>query len=151
MMETNEQKRRRLYGKQNLPLYLDELHKILEKEITASMLLSIRETDKIREQNQAKQLKYSSTILFTDKEKLEKILLNDLDEVNYRYYIFTSYSEDCGTILINSLKEFNFAFSFMDVASGIITLTREDLLKEIVLDFYEENKIQYLDIEILHK
>ncbi|WP_052354001.1 hypothetical protein [Flectobacillus major] len=150
-METNEQKKRRLYGKQDLPLYLGELHKILKKEITASMLLSIIETDKIREQNQAKQLRYSSKILFTDKDKLENILLEDLDEVNNKYYVFTSYSKDCGTILINLLREFNFDFSFKDVPSGIITLTREDLLKEIVLDFYEENKIQYLDIEILHK
>lgn len=147
-METNEQKKRRLYGKQDLPLYLDELRKILKKEITISMLLSIVETDKIREQNQAKQLKYSSKILFTDKENLEKTLLEDVDEVNNRYYVFTSYSKDCGTILINSLQEFNFDFSFKDVTSGIITLTREDLLKEIVLDFYEENKIQYLDVEI---
>lgn len=150
-METNEQKKRRLYGKQDLPLYLGELHKILKKEITASMLLSIIETDRIREQNQAKQLRYSSKILFTDKDKLENILLEDLDEVNNKYYVFTSYSKDCGTILINLLREFNFDFSFKAVPSGIITLTREDLLKEIVLDFYEENKIQYLDIEISHK
>ncbi len=150
-MDTNEQKKRRLYGKQDLPLYIGELHKILKKEITASMLLSIIETDRIREQNQAKQLIYSSKILFADKDKIENVLLKDLDEVNNKYFVFTSYTKDCGTILINLLREFNFNFSFKDVPSGIITLTREDLLKEIVLDFYEENKIQYLDIEILHK
>lgn len=152
-METDEQKKRRLYEKQDLPLYLGELRKILKKEITASMLSSIIniKTDKIRKQNQAKQTRYFSKIFFTDKDKLEKIVLQDLDEVNNKYYIFTSYSKDCGTILINSLRDFNFDFYFKDVPSGIVTLTREDLLKEIVLNFYEENKVQYLDIEILYE
>ena len=143
-METIEQKKRRLFGKQDLPVYLGELCKILKKDIDKSMILSIVETDNIREKNQAKKLSNSSKILFKNKEKLKSIIY----EKEYPYYVFTSYSRDCGTLLINSLDEFNFEFSFSDITSGIITLTRKDLQKEIILDFYEEDKLQYIDIEI---
>jgi hypothetical protein len=47
------------------------------------------------------------------------------------------------------LQDFNFDFSFKDEHVGLITFIREDLLEKIILDFYEENKIECLDIEIL--
>lgn len=147
-METTEQKRRRLYGKQYLPLYLKELGKILRNEVKYYSLLPITFTDKIREQNQAKQVKYSSTILFGDKEQLMNIILENIS-IYEQYYVYTSFSKDCGTVPISSLCEFNFDFSFKDVSSGVITLTRADLREEVVLDFYEESGTEFLNIKFL--
>ena len=58
---------------------------------------------------------------------------------------------NCGILMIDSLQEFNFDFSFEDMRSGIITLTRADLFEEILLDFNEENGVEYLEIEIYEK
>jgi hypothetical protein len=150
-METYEQKKRRLFGKQYLPQYLEELNKILKINVDATNLLSIVETDGIRQHILAKELKYATKILFAQKEKLKEMIFNNIERKNDNYYIFTSYSNDCGTLKINLLQDFNFNFSFEDEHVGLITFTREDLFEKIILDFYEENKIQYLDIEILHK
>jgi hypothetical protein len=48
-METYEQKKRRLFGKQYLPQYLEEFNKILKIHVDATNLLSIVETDEIRQ------------------------------------------------------------------------------------------------------
>lgn len=147
-METYEQKKRRLFGKQYLPKYLQELNKILKIHVDGTNLLSIVETDEIRQHILVKELKYKTTVFFNEKEKLKEIILNNCERTNDKYYIFTSYSNDCGTLKINLFQEFNFYFSFNDEHVGLITFIREDLLEKIILDFYEENKIYYLDIEI---
>jgi len=150
-METFEQKKRRLFGKQLLPKYLEELSKILNIQVDASNLLSIVEMDEVRHNILAKKLKYKFKILFNDKEKLKQIIYNNIKSINEKYYVFTSYSTDCGILLIDSLQDFNFDFSFKDMHSGIVTLTRADLLEEVILDFYEESGGEYLDIEIYEK
>jgi hypothetical protein len=150
-METYEQKKRRLFGKQYLPQYLEEFNKILKIHVDATNLLSIVETDEIRQHILAKELKYKTKILFNEKEELKEIIFNSSERTNDKYYIFTSYSNDCGTLKINLLQDFNFDFSFKDEHVGLITFIREDLLEKIILDFYEENKIECLDIEILSK
>ncbi|PWJ57016.1 hypothetical protein CLV98_109125 [Dyadobacter jejuensis] len=149
-METTEQKRRRLFGKQDVPLYLAELNKILKIHIGPTDLLSIVETDEIRQQNLAKNLIFSTKILFDEKNKLKEIIkINEVLGVGY--YVFTKYSRDCGTLLMNSFDNFDFDFPFDALLSGLITFTQEDLRKEIVLDFYEEDGVEYLEIEIYEK
>ncbi|MEP7269442.1 MAG: hypothetical protein ABI844_17630 [Saprospiraceae bacterium] len=145
-METYDQKRRRLYGKQDLPIYLAELRKILKIDVDESLLLSIAETDLVRQNCLAKQLMCSYKILFNDKEKLKKILLESPRSKIGNYYVFTSYSKDCGAAVISTLNDFNFDFSYKAVPSGIITLTRVDLVEEIVLDFYVECDTEYLEV-----
>ena len=152
-METLEQKKRRLYGKQDMPKYLEELRTILLIQVDQSNLLSIPKTDLIRKNNLAKQLRCTCKILFTDKVKLRRILLSgNYDSTNIEnYFLFTSYSKDCGAVQIGSLNNFNFDFQFLSVTAGIITLTREDLCKEVVLDFYEEAEKEYLEVKEYEK
>ncbi|MCE6987854.1 hypothetical protein [Dyadobacter sp. CY323] len=149
-MEKFEQKRRRLFDKQDIPSYVTELNKILVIRVDPTDLLSIEVSDEIRQKNLAKNLKFSAKILFEEKDKLRKIIT--ANEVSgAKYYLFTKLSKDCGSLLLDSFDDFNFDFSFDALLSGVITFTQEDLLKEIVLDFYEERGVKYLEIEIYEK
>lgn len=91
-------------------------------------------------------LRFSKKILFNDKEELKSIIFNNFN-TNDSVYIFTSLSRDCGAVLIDSIIYFNFNFNFMDDHSGIITLISSDVKNKILLDFYEEDGLQYLEIE----
>lgn len=153
-METYEQKKRRLFGKQHLKTYLEELNRIVKIDVVAADLLSIIETDKICDvkiSSIPKNLRHSFKILFEEKEKLREIISNYIAKTHHKVYVITSYSMDCGALKINSLNDFNFDFSFKDEHTGLISLIREDLLEKIVLDFYKEDEIEYLEIEIYEK
>ena len=73
-METKEQKKRRLFGKQFLGQYLDDLGEHVKFKIDASDLLSILETDEIIEKNKIETLLHSNKISFVDKAKLPSVL-----------------------------------------------------------------------------
>ena len=109
-------------------------------------ILSIVETDKLIEKESKLKLRFSKKILFNDKEELKSIIFNNFN-TNDSVYIFTSLSRDCGAVLIDSIIYFNFNFNFMDDHSGIISLISSDVKNKILLDFYEEDGLQYLEIE----
>jgi hypothetical protein len=143
MEESLEQKKRRLFGKQ----YLDEYQEIIEKITNNDFkILSIVETDKLIEKESKLKLRFSKKILFNDKEELKRITFNNFN-TNDSVYIFTSLSRDCGAVLIDSINSFNFNFNFMDDHSGIISLISSDVKNKILLDFYEEDGLLYLEIE----
>ena len=48
---------------------------------------------------------------------------------------------------IDGLDEFNFSFDFSDEHAGIIVLLAENQLDKLLLDFYEDGGVTYLDIE----
>lgn len=143
-METYEQKKRRLFGKQYLDIYLEELAHFLLINVSLSHLMSIVETDEVLEKNSAKRKIKTEKILFDDKIKLQELII-DLD---IGYYLYTKYSLDCGAFKLASLRLFNFNFSFHSTTAGIITLFREDLKQKYVFDFYEEDNIRYMDIDV---
>jgi hypothetical protein len=147
-METYEQKKRRLFGKQYLQSYLGELKSILQISVETLDLLPIVETDKLSEIDYSNYLKMSFNILFNEKNKLKEIIFKNCERVNKSYFIFTEYSLDCGTLKISKLQDFNFDFSFKSLHSGLISLISEDLSEKIILDFSEENGDEYLEIEI---
>ncbi|SUP53868.1 Uncharacterised protein [Weeksella virosa] len=143
MEESLEQKKRRLFGKQ----YLDEYQEIIEKITNNDFkILSIVETDKLIEKESKLKLRFSKKILFNDKEELKRITFNNFNAKD-SVYIFTSLSRDCGAVLIDSINSFNFNFNFMDDHSGIISLISSDVKNKILLDFYEEDGLLYLEIE----
>lgn len=143
MEESLEQKKRRLFGKQ----YLNEYQKIIEKITDNNFeILSIVETDKIIENESKLKLKFSKIILFSDKEELKNITLENLS-TNDNIYVFTALSRDCGAVRIDSINSFNFEFNFMDDHSGIISLISSDVKNKILLDFYEDDGLLYLEIE----
>lgn len=143
MEESLEQKKRRLFGKQYLSEYQEVINKITKNDFK---ILSIVETDKLIEKESKLKLRFSKKILFNDKEELKSIIFNNFN-TNDSVYIFTSLSRDCGAVLIDSIIYFNFNFNFMDDHSGIISLISSDVKNKILLDFYEEDGLQYLEIE----
>ena len=143
MEESLEQKKRRLFGKQYLSEYQEVINKITKNDFK---ILSIVETYKLIEKESKLKLKFSKKILFNDKEELKSIIFNNFN-TNDSVYIFTSLSRDCGAVLIDSIIYFNFNFNFMDDHSGIISLISSDVKNKILLDFYEEDGLQYLEIE----
>lgn len=145
-METLEQKKRRLYGKSNLNEYLKELEAITKIDVSQIDLLSIVESDKVVFNGDDKS--YKAKILFNDKERL-LILFGDLLKLkDGKAFLSTEYSKDCGLLEIDSLKDFNVNFNFNDEHSGLITIVLKDLSNKLLLDFYEENQQQYLEIKV---
>ena len=151
-MESLEQKKRRLFGKQYLPKYLEELERLLVIDVKKEDILSIIETDyfiNITSCNlKGKKPAYKKTILFSDKEKLKEIIEREVLIMDAPYLMYLSYSLDCGLMKIPNLYCFNLNFSFYDEHAGIIEFTRDDGKESILLDFYEEKDKQFLDIEI---
>lgn len=154
MKESFEQKKRRLYGKQHLPNYLEELNRLLLYKVEAKDLLSIVDTDNFI--TSAKVLDKESlilqkTILFSEKEKLLKIIKENVLDMNTPYLMYLSYSLDCGLMKLSSLYDFNFDFSFYDEHAGLIEFIREDQKERILFDYSEENQNEILEIEIYRK
>ena len=145
--ETYEQKRRRLLGKVNyLPEYLNTLRRILKTEVTTNQLLSIVDTDDFISRNKSRLCVYKETIPFEDKNKLKEIIHSITQDENVPYFIWLDQSTSCGLYMISNLSAFNWDFKFNDDPNGIIILTRQDGKEEIVLDFYEEENLNLLDI-----
>ncbi|MBB2145808.1 hypothetical protein GM921_09940 [Pedobacter sp. LMG 31464] len=147
-METAEQKRRRIIGKQKISDYLIELNNILKINVSSKDLLTIEETDFILSNPYKLQTFFKKTILFEHKAELESAIVNNILESDYGYFIFISDVLQCGAIRISSLNDFNFNFSYDDLNTGIISIVREDLSEKITLDFYEENWLKYIEIEL---
>jgi hypothetical protein len=145
--ETLEQKKRRIYGRQYLNKYLDILYKLVidKKKIN---LLNIIDTDNISNKTSNLVLIFSDKIYFSDKGKLKKIILDNIKNFNEEYYLFTSLSKECGVAELDSLNDFNFNFDFKDEPSGILTLVNYSITNKILLDYYEEDNIEYLEVEI---
>ena len=145
MIESLEQKKRRLFGNQ----YSDEYRVIINK-ITISnsnnfKILSIPETDNLIDDIANLKLKSSVKLLFNEKLLLKKNVLEKLNTV-CGIYLFTSLSKDCGAVLIDSINLFNFDFNFTDDDSGIISIVASNLKDKILLDFYEEDGTEYIEI-----
>lgn len=151
-IETYEQKKRRLSGKINyLPVYLQELSRLLLCDVDSSKLLSIVETDKFLGsisyfQNQ--EADYIRVIKFSEKDLLKEILHENVSDWNVPYMLCLSDSLVCGLMPIPSLHCFNWDFKFNDEAAGIISFTRVDGIEDIVLDYEEEFGEQILEIRI---
>jgi len=150
-METAEQRRKRIMGKQFLPRYIDSLNKIMLNEISQDDLLSIVETDFFYSQiDYSKKAEFRKTILFSDRKNVEEILMEHFIDFNEKYILWIEYANDCGALKLETLNYFNFEFPYNVSKNGIITLTRIDYKYKILLDFYDEDDIQYIDIEIFH-
>lgn len=149
-METYDQKRRRIYGKLFLPQYINTLNKILNKSIGEKDLLSIIDTDLIIELGRG-DLYLEKIIPFNDKESFQQIVINNILGLNERIHVFIEHAKECGTVAIDSMSEFNFQFNYDDEPVGLISLMIEKTAEELLLDFYEENGMQFLKIEIYNK
>ena len=152
-METFQQKKRRLYGKQYLSLHINELNALTNIDISSEDLLSIVDTDlivlNIKERFQPPSNKcYKAKISFSDKEKL-LIFIGSLIKLKDREaYISVEHSLDCGLLKINSLRDFNVNFELKKATSELFTITLSDYSNRLLLDISEEDGEHYLEIEV---
>lgn len=148
-METQEQKRQRLFGKQSLKDYLKELNALTNIEVKEEMLLSKLESDALGKVPE--DFSYKTKILFNEKERLLMFIGDLIKLKDGECYLYTAYSKKCGALKLGSLKDFNINFNFNDEHAGLLTITMKDLSNELLLDFYEEANEYYLEIETYGK
>ncbi len=144
MIETIEQKKRRLFGRQYLEEYLGIIHKITI--IKNPKILSIVETDRINDNQNKLNNSFSIKLLFDNKSDLKNIILKQFKSKD-NVYLFIPLSKDCGAIEMDSIINFNFNFNFTDEPSGIISIISKNLKEKILLDFYEEQEVKYIEFE----
>lgn len=142
--ETYDQKKRRLFGKQFLSTYLSELNALVNFQVSEQNLLSIINSDEIKFTGV---LNSEITVNFIEKEKfLEKIIQSvSIKYPGKEFYLWTKYSAECGLLPLKTLSNFNTKFSFHSEHSGIIIIF--SLKSKILLDCYEEDDTQLIDIE----
>lgn len=150
-METKEQKRRRIMGKQFLGRYLNNLNCILNRKIDPEELLSIVATDDFYHQvDYQTKSQLSQTFRFSERNRLKEYLPENDIELMSSFILWIEYASDCGAVMINTLDDFNFNFPFNSIDESIITLTEISYKYKILLDFYEENDMDYIDIQIYY-
>ena len=148
-METTEQKKRRLAGKLlYLDAYINTLNRITLKKVDPSILLSVVETDRLLEPIGSREflIDYETTLDFCDKKYAWEIIRKVFG--NSSLYIYLEHVRECGLFPLESIDMFNIDFDFEDDPGGLIVLVSNDCLHEVVLDFYEEDDVRKIDIEI---
>ncbi len=146
MTESYEQKKRRLFGQQNMKNYLGIVEK-LTVNLDVPKVLSLIETDKILDEEKEMELNSSLTLSFSDKSQVKQFVLKNLRLTVQKIYMITSLSKDCGIIEFESLHNFNFDFNFSDDPNGLISLINYEMSNKVLLDFYEEGGQKLIDLE----
>ena len=147
MEESIEQKKRRLFGKQYLVEYLAIIKKITKyKNEDDIKIISIPKTDIVINKNVLLEKNAVFRIPFNNKTELKHIVVG-ICKKNEPVYLYTDLSKDCGLVFLNSIDEFNFEFNFDDEPNGLIIFIGFESNYEILLDFYEEDGVEYIEIE----
>ena len=148
-METIDQKKRRLAGKVlYLDKYIQTLHKITLKKVDSTKLLSVVETDRLLEPMRGVEFRidYETTLDFCNKKDAWKTIRKVFE--NSSLFIALDHVRECGLFPLESIDLFNIDFVFEDDPGGLIVLVSNDCLQEVVFDFYEEDDVRKIDIEI---
>ena len=147
MEESIEQKKRRLFGKQYLVEYLAIIKKITKyKNEDDIKIISIPKTDIVINKNVLLEKNAVFRIPFNNKTELKHIVVG-ICKKNEPVYLYTDLSKDCGLVFLNSIDEFNFEFNFDDEPNGLIIFIGFENNYKILLDFYEDDDVEYIDIE----
>lgn len=148
-METIDQKKRRLAGKVlYLDKYIQTLHKITLKKVDSTKLLSVVETDRLLEPMRGVEFRidYETTLDFCNKKDAWETIRKVFE--NSSLFIALNHVRECGLFPLESIDLFNIDFDFEDDPGGLIVLVSNDCLQEVVFDFYEEDDVRKIDIEI---
>lgn len=148
-METLEQKKRRLAAKMlYLDTYINTLNRITLKKVDSSMLLSVAETDRLLGPIVSREflIDYEATLNFCDKKNSWETIRKVFGDSSL--YIYLEHVRECGLFPLESIDLFNIDFDFEDDPGGLIVLMSKNCLQEVVLDFYEEDEVRKIDIEI---
>lgn len=132
-----------------LQKYIFEVNNLLSFETTQSNLLSIEDTDIIRDKAKLLRNKPKSyaRMLFSNKRKLKEYIneLKQLEDGELLMLITDSYY--CGAVRVPSLSDFNYNFEFSAEHCGIVSFIRSDISNELLIDFYEQGGEQFIEVE----
>lgn len=133
-------------GKKYKDSYIKELENLVKISVHETRILSLEETLEIPP---VKGDKKKYRFLFDNKAKLKSIIESLILKKDGKIFVLTYYSKLCGAFVLDSLKEFNACFDFKAEHQGLIQLRLVDSTSELLLDFYEENDKQLLEVEII--
>lgn len=134
---------------QSLPIFIDEVKSFVKGEIYDDCFVH-NSSEADYHIARFKQLKpfFWATIHFSDLFKFKESIRKTFPLLWIKpFLIRTERSEHCYMYRISSLDSFNWAFPF-EVNEGILSLLSEDFLYEIILDWYEEDDVEMVDVLI---
>lgn len=135
-------------GKLLMESYQKELEQLVKGLVYSDRILSFEETQEIGFVTGQKIKLY---LAFENKAELKAIINQLVKEKDGEMFLITHYSKFCGAYLLSSLNDFNVEFSFKAEHQGLVQIKLKDGSNELLLDFYESNNKQMLDIEIIGK
>lgn len=150
-METLEQKKRRLFGKQYLEIYKKELSNLVNSEISQYELLTLLETDELHLNATTENFNIKKVDFNLKSDVLRKLFKSFLENKSEKYFLLSSYYKDCGALVIKSLDDFNVNFKFEGEHTGLIVIFDFELENKILLDYYDEEQMKNIDIEVFGK
>lgn len=134
--------------------YIEKLSiRVVKKELSYDDLVSFTKIEKLNSvANEMRDIHVKSIISFSERVNfLNKIFEKILSNGYERIYFLDSLSRKYGAILLENLMEFNLGFEFKCDNAGVFSLLSIDGEGEIVLDFYEDDSVLLLEVEIYGK
>lgn len=148
----NNSARLRFEAKKHLPAYLSELGQLLGRAVSQDELLSLQETESVRERSKhvSRSPKWSAEIAFTQKVSYLRSLAQTLERRHSTpVHIWTRLSNICGLMRPVSFLEIDFGFSFDINDDGMISILGVDLKNELILDFSKNDRDEErLEVEL---
>lgn len=139
MPSTSMNRSKTIGQKIHMKPYLEELQKFLNRAVSADELLSLEQTEGLRQAAQKfRDLPASSCqIDFLEKASdrfhtfVERLCAANPSPVS----IWTTHSITCGALMVPSLKEIVFDLEYSASQGGILTFVTNDLRDRLLLDF----------------
>jgi hypothetical protein len=135
----------------NIHQHLTELRCLLGSTVAASDLLSLEETEAIREswKRTERSPRWRCEVGFEARigTRFSK-LIERFSECQPQVYLWTNLSNSCGLARPVALLEVQFGFEFGAIAAGIITVISVDSQDRLLLDFSECDGELMLEIEV---
>ena len=89
-----------------------------------------------------------SNVFFTQKEILKGIITKIQLIYSDPVYMSIGYSNMCELAMIERISFFNSDFEFNDEHSGLIVLYDKNAINKLVIDFYEEDRMLFYDLQL---
>ena len=153
MKEENNSEKEKLWRtwrrKQQLPEYLNILNKLVCFPVEESNLISSVLMSEIQNETKKKikTLCLEEALRFEDKKVFRELVRKIYSNMEPPLYLWiNNYSDDCGMLEIKDRSAFNCNFKFQDEPAGLIDILNRDFSQELIIDFYEEQAGQFVDI-----
>lgn len=136
--------------KRYLPLYRKELFNLLGYNIESDKLLSLERSKEIGCVVINKQINKITFEFEKEKSKVVDFINRFQNYIGKSSlsYCYSHYSKFCGAIEVDTIYLLKRFMSILELKDSLINLISIDLNNELVIDFYYEKEILFLDIEI---